>query len=135
MTTSDPDPHAIGWTWFAAVMMWMIGGLHAIAGLVGIFTDEFYATVPEYMFAFNVEAWGWTHLILGLVVFAAGAGVLSAKLWARIVAVVFAAVSLLTSFAWLPWYPIWSTVIIAIDALVIWALTVHGHDIESLQTD
>jgi hypothetical protein len=115
--------------------MWLTGGAHAIAGLVGIVTDEFYLVIPDYIFTFNIETWGWTHLILGVVVFAAGAGVLSGVLWARIIGVIMASVSLLTSFAWLPWYPIWSAIIIAINVLVIWALTVHGRDIESLQVD
>ena len=37
--------------------------------------------------------------------------------------------SALVSFAWIPLYPIWSLVLIAIDGTVIWALTVHGRDI------
>jgi hypothetical protein len=30
---------------------------------------------------------------------------------------------------WLPYYPVWSILIIAVDVLVIWALTAHGRDI------
>ena len=131
----DPDPRAIGWTWFAAVMMWLTGGLHAIAGMVGIFTEEFYVTIPDYIFTFRAETWGWTHMVLGVVVFAAGAGVLSGITWARIVGVVLAGASLLISFAWLPWYPIWSSIIIAINVLVIWALTVHGRGVGIARSD
>ena len=39
-----------------------------------------------------------------------------------------AAVSALLNFMWLPYYPIWSLIIIALDVLVIWALSVHGRD-------
>jgi len=74
-------------------------------------------------------------VVAGVFGFTAGVGVLSGKLWARIVGVVIAASSLLISFAWLPWYPIWSVIIIGVNAMVIWALTIRGHDIESLYTD
>jgi hypothetical protein len=59
----------------------------------------------------------------------AGFGVFSGAVWARTVGVICATVSLLVSFAWIPLYPIWSIVLIAIDVTVIWALTVHGRDI------
>jgi hypothetical protein len=135
VTEQEIDSRAIGWTWFAAVMMWLIGAFHAIAGMVGIFTDEFYPDVPDYLFRFNSEVWGWTHLVTGLVVFFAGAAILSGQLWARILAVIMVSLSILEAFVWLPTYPIWSVIIIAVGALVIWALTIHGHDIESLSTD
>ena len=77
-----------------------------------------------------MTTWGWVHLILGIVVFIAGISLLSAQVWARTVAVIVATVSIIVNFAWLPWYPLWSLLIIAIDVAVIWAVTVHGRDIE-----
>ena len=102
---------------------------HAIAGLSGIIKDDFYAVTPNYVLKFDVTTWGWIHLIGGIVVVLAGFGVFSGKVWARTVGVILAAVSALVSFAWIPLYPIWSIVLIAIDVTVIWALTVHGRDI------
>ncbi|MEA2000760.1 MAG: hypothetical protein U9N84_02570 [Actinomycetota bacterium] len=132
MTHQDFDRRAIGWTWFAAVMMWLNGLFHVFAGLVGVFTDEFYPDAPEYLFRFNDETWGWIHLVTGLVVFTAGVALLTAKPWARVVAVVMVSLSMLETFAWVPTYPVWSIIILSIGASVIWALTVHGHDIESI---
>jgi len=68
-------------------------------------------------------------LIGGIIVVLAGFGVFSGAVWARTVGVFIAAVSALVSFAWIPLYPIWSIVLIAIDVTIIWALTVHGRDI------
>lgn len=132
MTQREIDPRAIGWTWFAAVMMWLTGAFHAIAGLVGMFTDEFYPNLPDYLFRFDSDLWGWAQLTTGLLIFFAGAAILSGKVWARIIAVILVSLGILEAFAWLPIYPVWSAVIIAVDVFVIWALTVHGHDIESL---
>ena len=120
---------AVGWTMFAAFMMIMIGAFHAIAGLAGILEDEFYAVTPNYVFEFDATAWGWIHLLLGIVVVLAGFGLFSGAVWARTVGVVLALVSAIANFAFIPWYPVWSIVIIGINVAVIWALTAHGRDI------
>jgi hypothetical protein len=120
---------AVGWTMFAGIMMIMIGVFHAIAGLSGILKDDFFAVLPNYVLKFDVTTWGWIHLIGGIVIVLAGFAVFSGAVWARTVGVFIAAVSALVSFAWIPYYPIWSIVLIAIDVTVIWALTVHGRDI------
>lgn len=120
---------AAGWTMFAGIMMMLIGFFHGLAGLSGIIQDDFYAVLPNYVLKFAVTTWGWIHLIGGIVIVLAGFGVFSGAVWARTVGVILAAVSALVSFAWIPLYPIWSIVLIAIDVTVIWALTVHGRDI------
>ena len=120
---------AVGWTMFAGIMMILIGVFHAIAGLSGILKDEFYAVSPNYVLEFDTTTWGWIHLIGGIIVVLAGFGLFSGAVWARTVGVIIAAVSALVSFAWIPYYPIWSIVLIAIDVTIIWALTVHGRDI------
>lgn len=124
---------AIGFTAFAAVLMITVGGLHAIIGLAAIFEDEFYVLTRDYVFKFDVTAWGWVHLIAGLVVAAAGFGLFSGAVWARVIGVIVAALSIIANFAFLPWYPVGSTVIIALDIGVIWALTAHGRDIAAEQ--
>jgi hypothetical protein len=120
---------AVGWTMFAAFMMILIGSFHAIAGLAGILEDEFYAITPNYVFELDATTWGWIHLIGGVIVLLAGFGLFSGAVWARTVGVIVATVSAIVSFAWIPWYPVWSICVIAVDVAVIWALTAHGRDI------
>jgi len=131
MTQQEASEWAIGWTWFAAVVMWIMGAFHAIAGLVALVNDEFYVVTREYIFQFDVTTWGWIHLIGGIVVFIAGIYLLSGQVWARTIGVIVAILSILLNFAWLPWYPFWSILMIVAAAFVIWALTVHGRDIEA----
>ncbi|HET7352263.1 MAG TPA: hypothetical protein VFJ28_15125 [Marmoricola sp.] len=107
----------------------MAGVLHVLQGLVAIVNDEFFVLGQEYVFKFDLTAWGWAHLILGIVVFAAGVGLFTGQAWARTAAVVLACLSIVASFAWLPYYPLWSMLLIALDVLVIWAVTAHGRDI------
>ncbi len=124
-----PSGWAVGWTAFAAVMLILGGFLWIIAGTVALVNGDFYAVTPEYIFQFDVTTWGWLHLIVGVIVLLAGFGLFSGALWARTVGVIVAVVAALFAFAWLPWYPIWALIFIAVSIAVIWALTVHGRDI------
>jgi hypothetical protein len=120
---------AVGFTIFASVILMLIGVFHVVAGLVAIFENEFFAVTPNYLFEFDVTAWGWIHLIGGVVVLGAGFGLFSGAVWARTIGVLVAAISIIVNFLWLPYYPVWSSLMIAFGVLVIWALTVHGRDI------
>ncbi|KAB7743123.1 hypothetical protein GA707_15435 [Nostocoides sp. F2B08] len=108
----------------------IIGGvMQALQGLVALFNDTFYVVGEEYLFQFDVTAWGWIHLLLGIVVAVAGFSLLQGATWARVVAIVVASVSILVNFVWMPFYPLWSMIIIALGIAVIWALSMHGRDV------
>jgi hypothetical protein len=122
----NPPGLALGFIVFAAVMMMMTGVFQALAGLVAIFENTFYVAARNYTFEFDVTAWGWIHLILGVIVALAGFGLLSGATWARVVGITLAVLSAIANFLFIPYYPFWSLLIIALDVFVIWALAVHG---------
>jgi hypothetical protein len=122
----EPGAWAQGLILFAAVMMFVGGGFQAIAGLAAIFENEFYTVTPNYVFEFDVSAWGWIHLLLGLLVIFAGYALLSGQTWARVVGIILASVSALVNFAFIPYYPFWSLAIIALDVFIIWALATQA---------
>ena len=109
--------------------MIMIGFFHAIAGLSGILKDEFYVKTPNYLVNLDTSAWGWIHLILGIIILLAGFGLFSGAVWARTVGVIIALISAIANFVFIPVYPFWAITVIVIDVLVIWALTAHGRDV------
>jgi hypothetical protein len=76
-----------------------------------------------------MTTWGWIHLIAVIVVFLAGLAVFKGSVWARTVGVIVAMLSAIVNFAFLPYYPVWSIIIITVDVLVIWALIVHGREL------
>ncbi len=117
----------VGWIAFAGVMMAMLGMFHIIDGLIAIFQDEYFL-VGENGLTVKVDytAWGWVHLIAGIVVLGAGIALFAGQMWARVLGVIVAVVSAVLNIGFLAAYPIWSTIMIAVDILVIWALTVHG---------
>jgi hypothetical protein len=124
---------AVGWTYFAAFMMFVLGTWHAIAGLSAVLKKSVYSPGGQlgdgYFLKFDVTAWGWIHLILGIVVILAAVGLFSGRVWARTVGVILAVISSIAAFAWLPYYPVWGILQIAAAFAVIWALTLHGRDV------
>jgi hypothetical protein len=128
----DPDPTGwTGWVVFASFMMIIAGSFQAIEGLVAIFDDGFYH-VTENGLVVNVDysVWGWTHLLLGALLIICGIGVLAGNIVARVVAILLAGLSALVNLVFLEAYPIWGILIITVDVLVIYALTVHGRELK-----
>jgi len=127
----EPSYWAAGWATFAGLMMIMLGIFHAISGLAEVIDpDAYIVNVSEdYVFRLSSDAWGWIHLIGGIIVFFAGFAVFRGAVWGRTVGVIIALVSAAAAFAWLPFAPVSSIAIIAIDIAVIWALTAHGRDV------
>ena len=120
---------AVGWEAFAGTMLMIVGIFGIIDGIVAIGKEEFFVVGQKWVFNFNVTTWGWIHLILGIIVLLAGIGIFSGNVLARTVGVFVAAISAIVNFMWLPYYPVWAVIVIAIDVSIIWALTAHGRDI------
>ena len=112
-----------GFTALAATLMILSGLWGFFVGITGVLKASFYTTVPNYTFNLSLHSWGWIHLVIGAVVFAAGVCLLLGMMWARIVGVMLAVISGLANFIFLPQYPIWSIIVIALDVIIIWALT------------
>ncbi|MDJ0952327.1 MAG: hypothetical protein QNJ81_01485 [Acidimicrobiia bacterium] len=126
---NERNKWAVGWTAFAAIMMVVQGIWWIIAGLAAIFEDDLFVITEDYIFKFDVTTWGWTHLLLGLVVLFAGYGLFVAAAWARVVGVIVASVAGIAAFSWMPYYPVWGALFVIAAVAVIWAITVHGEDI------
>ena len=120
---------AIGFVLFAAVMMILVGVFQGLAGLVALVNDNFYLATREYLFQLDVTTWGWIHLILGIVVALAGVGLLTGRSWARVVGITLAVLSAIANFTFIPHYPFWALLVIALDVFVIWALVAHGGEL------
>jgi hypothetical protein len=97
-----------------------------LVGLSAIIRGGFFVVHNGYAYHWSITGWGWLQLILGCVLFAAGVCVLLGMLWARIVGAVLAGFSAIASFMFIPYYPLWSIVVIAVDLFIVWALLSGG---------
>jgi hypothetical protein len=117
---------AVGGITFAAVMMTLIGVFQVIAGLVAIIDDQFYVVAQNYTFDVDTTAWGWIHLLLGIIVLVSAYYLTAGRTWAAALAVVLAALSAIANFFFIPYYPFWSLLLIALAVWVIWSLSRPG---------
>ncbi|GIF02636.1 DUF7144 family membrane protein [Actinoplanes siamensis] len=125
----QPSPW-VGMVYFAGVALILTGGFQAIEGLLLLPRDDLtQATADALSIPMDLAVWGWIQLAFGAISVAAGIGVLYGQFWARIVAIVIGTLSALANLAMLPAYPFWSSVVIALDMLCIYAITAHGREI------
>jgi hypothetical protein len=124
-TSAEPEVSgwAIGGITFAACMLMVIGSFQAIAGVTAILNDDFFVVARNYTFDLDVTAWGWLHLLLGVVLVSAALGLFARQTWAAVTAIALAMLSAIANFFFIPYYPVWAIVVIALDVWVIWSLT------------
>jgi hypothetical protein len=132
---SYDDTEVTGWTgWigFAGIMLILGGSFQAIAGLVAIFKDEaFLVGKSGLVVSIDYTAWGWIHLGIAALLLLAGASLLAGGMYGRIVGVLAAMLSAIANVVFIPAYPVWSVVVIAVDVFVIYAIVVHGRELKS----
>jgi hypothetical protein len=127
---AGPGDEVSGWASggiiFAATMLTIIGVFQAIVGFVAIVDDNFYVVTRNYTFDIDTSAWGWIHLLIGIGLLATAWGLFSRSVWAGVTAIMLATLSAIANFFFIPYYPFWSIVVIALNVWVIWALTRPG---------
>lgn len=128
----EPRTGWVGWVIFAGVVMIVLGLFQVIQGLTALLNSDYFV-VGQNGLAVQIDftAWGWTHLIVGAIVFSAGMAVMAGRTWARAVGIALAVLSAIVNIGFLAAFPLWSLIIIALDIIVIYALAVHGGEVKS----
>ena len=126
VNTGDESTGWFGWIVFAGAAMVINGVLVIIQALAALFNDEFFVATKNGLLTFDLTAWGWIHLIFGIVLIGVGLALFKQSFWSLIAGIIIVSLNLISQFAFLSAYPVWSVIAIVIDMLVLWALTVHG---------
>jgi hypothetical protein len=116
----------VGWVYFAGFMMIVLGIFQSIVGLTALLNSTFYVKLQSHLLVLDYTKWGWVHLLFGILIIVVGSNLFSGKTWARVVATILVTLNLIAQFAFVSVYPVWSVIMMIIDVLVIYALTVHG---------
>ncbi|HEY2948738.1 MAG TPA: hypothetical protein VGJ53_10140 [Micromonosporaceae bacterium] len=122
---------AVGGMVLAATLLIMVGIWQIFEGIGAIAKDDVFVRGVSYTYKFNLTTWGWIHLILGALMVIAGFGLFTASMWARVLGIAFAVLSAIAQFAFVPYYPLWSLTIVAVDVFIIWSLAVVRRPIDS----
>ena len=121
---TPPSDAWAGWVTFAAVILALLGTLNVIQGFLALFDDGYFAVrTEEQLLLVEFTAWGVILLIWGALLVCAGLALAAGKGWARWFALVAVFVNVIAQIGFLPAYPLWSAIMIALDVVVIFALT------------
>jgi hypothetical protein len=114
-----------GWIAFAGMMMVILGSLDALWGLAAILNNEIVVVGGRGALIFDITAWGWIHLILGLGVALIGFGLLSGNAAARVAGIFVVAINAVAQIVWFPAAPLWAFLLIIIDSVILYQLMVN----------
>jgi uncharacterized membrane protein len=116
-----------GWIVFAAFVLIIVGAMDILQGFFGIFEDDYVVATSEGLAIVDATAWGWANLIWGALLIVTGIGLLGAAGWARWLAIVGVSINAIGQIAFLAnypqAYPLWNLLIVALNILVLYALT------------
>ena len=119
----------VGWVYFAAFMLVIVGFFQTIFGFTALLNSDFYVAMNGSLLLFDYTSWGWIHLIFGIIALITGSALFNGSGWARVVAAVLVTFNFLLQFAFVSVYPVWSIIVMVIDILILYALTVHGEEV------
>lgn len=124
----EVNPLAVTGVYVAVALLLVQGVLSVLEGIAAIAKDQVYVAIGDYAYKFDLTAWGWIKLVLGVAMFLTGLGLLSRALWARVAGIVLASLSVILNFMFLPYQPWWSITLIAIGVFLIWSLGTSDAD-------
>ena len=114
-----------GWIGFAGILMLIIGSIDFFQGLIALIEDEYYVVTSSGFLVVDLTGWGWIMMIWGVLLVLAGLGLLSTQGWARWFAIVVVSLNVLAQLGFLgnSQYPLWSLTVMALNIIVLYALT------------
>jgi hypothetical protein len=125
-TTYDPDDRGVGWIGFAATMFLVIGLWNIFEGIIAFFRSSFWTASGAHYVISDLRTWAWIITIWGVVEVLAAASISKGGQWGRWLGVAVAVIATIIQLAWLPVYPFWAIIAIAIYILILYALVVYG---------
>lgn len=132
MSTVNEPTGWVGWIGFAGIILILNGVFSAVQGFMALLgSNTYYLVSSGTLFLFDVTGWGWWNIIIGALLVLTGVALFGGATWARIIAVILAALSAVGQMLLLPAQPWWAFIVIAIDILVIYAVTAHGREVKN----
>jgi hypothetical protein len=129
---AEGQSRLVGFVFFAGTVMILTGTFEVVLGLTAVFSKSYFDTTSDPLLTNDYNAWGWMHTALGSLAIVAGAGLFGGKLWARILGILFALSCAVVNLGFLSVAPFMSATIIVLCLVCVFAITVHGAELEDL---
>jgi hypothetical protein len=119
------EPQLSGWIVFAGIMLLVAGGFSLVYGLAAVLNDQVVTVGGQGVIVWDFTVWGWVHLVVGAVMLLTSWGLFALQGWARWTAIFIAVVNSLLQMAVITAFPLWSLLMITLDVIIIYQLTVN----------
>jgi uncharacterized membrane protein len=116
--------HGENWAAFAGIVFVVLGTFNVVDGIAALLNDGFFAT-NELLFG-DLAMWGAIFLVVGAVQLLTAMLVFRGSFLGALLGITLAALNAVLALMSVGGYPIWSLIIVALDGVVIYALTAHG---------
>lgn len=122
-----------GWIGFAGMVMVILGGIDFFQGLIALFEDEYYAVTPSGFLVVDLTTWGWIMLLWGVLLVLAGLALIAGRAWARWLTIVLVTLNVFAQLGFLgnSQYPLWALTALALNVVVLYALTARWTESEA----
>lgn len=121
-----------GWVVFSGIVVALAASANLIYGITILAKEDWVVLTPEQLVRFDLTTVGVVYLVFAALGLFVAMGIFHGDLWARILGIIGASLNILAQMAFMSLYPAWAWFIIAIDALVIYGLAVHGDEVAEL---
>jgi hypothetical protein len=121
----EAEGRGYGLILFAAVLLLVLGFFNMIYGIAAIANSHVFTANAHYVIG-DLRAWGWITLILSVLQLVAAVGILAGNQLARWFAVAVVGLNAIDMMFFLPSYPFWALVIIAVDVVALYGLCAYG---------
>jgi len=121
----------VGWLGFASFMLLFAGFFNIIEGVADRARSAVFVHSSGYVWVFNFNTWGWTNIIIGVLLVIASLSLLKGGMYGRVFTGLVVVLSMLAAAASIPIYPIWAIIVLIVDALILYAVIVHGHELKA----
>ncbi len=109
-------------TFAAGALLFVTALLTLFQGIAAALGSSVINEKQDYAYELNTTGWGVIHVLMAILLGAVAIGLILGATWARLTAILMSSLSIVSMFLWLPYYPVWSLVVIALDIIVVWAV-------------
>jgi hypothetical protein len=119
------EGRGLGLVYFAAIVLLVLGFFNMIYGIAAIANSHVFTANAHYVIG-DLRAWGWVTLILSVLQLVAAGGILAGNQLARWFAVAVVGLNAIDMMFFVPAYPFWALMIIAVDVVALYGLCAYG---------
>jgi hypothetical protein len=115
-----------GWLLFAGTILGLAGFMRIFDAIWAFGAHANTQNLTDGLLGDDIKNYAWLWLVVGIILILSSVAVLMRSQLARWIGMIAAGIGALSAITWMPYYPVWSFVYIALAIMVLYALAVYG---------